>query len=115
MGWLTDSFNIFVVTLSMKRLSVQYGIGSLEELTLALSLTQLFRSAGALVFGLMADRFGRRWLLTLDMLGMAGTVLGTTFILDYSDFLVVRGLVAFLLGGTYGTAVGKFPIWPLPT
>ncbi|KAA1101046.1 hypothetical protein PGT21_005285 [Puccinia graminis f. sp. tritici] len=105
MAWLTDSFNIFVVSLSLKRLSVQYGIGSLEELSLALSLTHLFRSAGAFVFGLMADRFGRRWLLTLNMLGMSGTVLGTTFILDYSDFLVVRGLFAFFLGGTYGTAV----------
>ncbi|KAA1088694.1 hypothetical protein PGTUg99_020681 [Puccinia graminis f. sp. tritici] len=111
MAWLTDSFNIFVVSLSLKRLSVQYGIGSLEELSLALSLTHLFRSAGAFVFGLMADRFGRRWLLTLNMLGISGTVLGTTFILDYSDFLVVRGLFAFFLGGTYGTALQFREFW----
>ncbi|KAI7966579.1 hypothetical protein MJO29_002327 [Puccinia striiformis f. sp. tritici] len=104
MAWLTDSYNFFNVTLSLKRISEEYGIG-IEELSVAITYTLLFRSLGALVFGLLSDRYGRRWLLTLNMMCLGGTVLGTTFVHNYTHFLILRALFAFILGGTYGISV----------
>ncbi|PLW17640.1 hypothetical protein PCASD_09888 [Puccinia coronata f. sp. avenae] len=105
MTWLAGSLNFFAVDLSLKPLGAQYRIESLEEMRTAVTLTLLFRSLGALVFGLLAERFGRRWFLTLNMLGLGGAVLGTTFVPNYTDFLLLRGAFAFLFGGTYGIAV----------
>ncbi|KAI9628661.1 hypothetical protein H4Q26_018013 [Puccinia striiformis f. sp. tritici PST-130] len=62
-----------------------------------------------LVFGLLSDRYGRRWLLTLNMMCLGGTVLGTTFVHNYTHFLILRALFAFILGGTYALALESLP------
>lgn len=104
-AWLSDALNFWLPTLYAHQLSTQFGISTTEELTSDITFTLLARSAGALFFGLLADRFGRRWLFTLNMLAVGGTTLATAFIQTYEGFLAIRCAFAFTMGGTYGMAV----------
>lgn len=47
-----------------------------ETVTLSITLTLLFRSVGALIFGLLSDRFGRKWPLVINMIIISALSLG---------------------------------------
>jgi SHS family lactate transporter-like MFS transporter len=67
-------------------------------------LTLLFRSLGALIFGVLADRFGRKWTLVGNLLLIAVFELGSGFCNTYKEFLAVRSLFGVAMGGIWGQA-----------
>lgn len=69
-----------------------------------MTLTLLFRSLGALIFGVLADRFGRKWTLVANMFIIAVFQLGSGFVVNYSGFLAVRALFGIAMGGVWGQA-----------
>jgi MFS family permease len=70
----------------------------LEHITTAITLTLLFRSLGALLFGVLADRFGRKWTLVANLCLIAVFELGSGFVNTYSQFLAVRSLFGMFQG-----------------
>lgn len=77
--------------LSVNRLNRQFGVET-STLTLAITLTLLFRSLGAVIFGLISDRYGRKWPLVVNLVIIAALELGSSFVNTYSQFLGVRSL-----------------------
>jgi len=67
-------------------------------------LTLLFRSLGALVFGLAADRYGRKWPLVLNLILCGAFTLGTGFVTTFEQFLAVRAVFGIAMGGVWGLA-----------
>lgn len=98
-----DGYDFFSVSLSAKLLGKQFGVDT-KAITTAITLTLLFRSLGALIFGVLADRFGRKWTLVGNLLLIAVFELGSGFCNTYAQFLAVRSLFGVAMGGIWGQA-----------
>jgi SHS family lactate transporter-like MFS transporter len=64
----------------------------------------MFRSVGAVAFGIAADRYGRKWPFVVNNLLFIVLELGTGFCNTYKEFLAVRALFGIAMGGLYGNA-----------
>lgn len=76
-----------------------------------ITLTLLFRPLGAIIFGLLSDRFGRKWPLIANLLACAVLSLGTGFANDYGAFLAVRCLFGIAMGGIWGQVSDLVVLW----
>lgn len=92
----------------MAGLSESFG-ATTKQITFALTLTLLFRSLGALIFGILADRYGRKWTLTGNLLFVAVFELGSAFCQTYEQFLAVRSMFGIGMGGIWGSAASASP------
>src|SRR5580693_8528370 len=59
LGWTLDAFDFFVVVFLIDTLAHQFGVTK-KEIVLTTTATLAMRPVGALLFGLLADRYGRR-------------------------------------------------------
>ncbi|KAF9501676.1 hypothetical protein BDN71DRAFT_1500708 [Pleurotus eryngii] len=103
LAWITDSFDFFCVSLTILQLQAQFNRDT-HAMTTAITLTLLFRPVGAIIFGLLADRFGRKWPLVADLAIIAVLQVGTGFVTTFSEFLAVRSLFEMAMGGVWGLA-----------
>lgn len=100
LAWTCDSVDFFSVSLSNARLSELYG-KSTNDITTSITLTLLFRPLGAAIFGLVSDRFGRRWPLFFNLLCVSALSLATTYCKSYGPFLAVRSLFGIFMGACH--------------
>ena len=70
--------------------------------SLSLTLALAFRPVGAFIFGLMADRYGRRLPLMIDLIFYSIVEVATGFAPNYTTFLVLRSLFGIGMGGEWG-------------
>ncbi|RPD62679.1 MFS general substrate transporter [Lentinus tigrinus ALCF2SS1-7] len=103
LAWTCDAIDFFSVSLSVTRLQEQFG-RSTHDITTAITLTLLFRSVGAVVFGIISDRYGRKWPLVANLLLVAILELGSGFVQTFKEFLAVRSLFGIAMGGIWGLA-----------
>jgi len=118
-AWTVDAIDFFSVSLSNHRLS-EYFDKPLKTITTSITLTLLvrlpapvasrspqrprltlslqFRPVGAIIFGLLSDRYGRKWPLIADLLVCGVLSLGTAFVKTFSQFLAVRSLFGIAMG-----------------
>ena len=59
LGWTLDAFDFFLVVFTLTAIAKEFN-KSVPEIALSITLTLAFRPVGAFIFGLMADRYGRR-------------------------------------------------------
>lgn len=64
----------------------------------------MFRSVGSVIFGMAADRYGRKWPFVINNILFIVLELGTGFCQTYNQFLAVRALFGIAMGGLYGNA-----------
>lgn len=81
-----------------------------KDITWGITLVLMLRSVGSIIFGLAADRFGRKWPFIINNVLFIVLELGTGFVSTYEQFLGVRALFGIAMGGLYGNAAatGKF-------
>ncbi|WVQ83141.1 hypothetical protein IAT38_005279 [Cryptococcus sp. DSM 104549] len=103
LAWTVDGYDFFCVSLTLDSLAEQFDV-SPKSITTAITLTLLFRSLGAVVIGLLADRYGRKWVLVANCLLIAVLELGSGFVNTYKEFLAVRSLFGIAMGGIWGCA-----------
>ncbi|KAG2047361.1 carboxylic acid transporter [Suillus hirtellus] len=101
LAWACDAIDYVAVSLTVSRLSTQFG-KSTSAITTALTLTLLLRSVGAVIFGMISDRYGRKWPLVVNLLICCVIELGTGFVDTFSQFLVLRALFGIAMGGIWG-------------
>ncbi|HVZ92511.1 MAG TPA: MFS transporter [Rhizomicrobium sp.] len=101
LGWTLDAFDFFLMVFVIKDVAREFGVGR-EDVALAITLTLAFRALGAFLFGRLADRYGRRPILMLDV-GLY-SILGfaTAFAPNLTAFLVIRALFGVAMGGEWG-------------
>ena len=107
LGWTLDAFDFFILTLVVEDLAHAFFPGTpLEDarprIAIAITLTLAMRPVGALVFGLMADRYGRRLPLMLNVIFYAVISVLCGFATSYWTFLVLRMLFGIGMGGEWG-------------
>ncbi|GJJ13447.1 hypothetical protein Clacol_007701 [Clathrus columnatus] len=108
LAWTCDAMDFFSVSLAVPILTKDppEGFGrSTAALTNAITLTLLFRSVGAAIFGIISDRYGRKWPLVVNLLLCCVLQIGSSFCTSYAQFLGVRSLFGIAMGGIWGLAV----------
>jgi SHS family lactate transporter-like MFS transporter len=101
LGWTLDAFDFFVVVFLIDTLAHQFGV-SKREIVLTTTATLAMRPIGALLFGLLADRFGRRVPLMANVIFFSVIELLCGFAPNYTFFLVLRALFGIGMGGEWG-------------
>ncbi|KIY66057.1 carboxylic acid transporter protein [Cylindrobasidium torrendii FP15055 ss-10] len=113
LAWTCDAIDFFAVSLTVTRLSEQFG-RSTHDITTAITLTLLLRTPGAIIFGVLSDRFGRRWPLVCNLLLICCLEIGVGFVNTYQQFLALRCIFGIGMGGIWGmaasTALENLPV-----
>lgn len=98
-----DGYDYFSVSLTAVRLAEQFD-KKITDITTAITLTLLFRSVGAVLFGIASDRFGRKWTLVFNLCLIGAFELASSFVNTFPQFLAVRSLFGVAMGGIWGQA-----------
>lgn len=103
MAWTWDAFDFFTVSLTVEDLADTFGKET-TQITWGITLVLMFRSVGSIIFGVAADRYGRKWPFVINNLLFIALELGTGFCQTYQQFLACRALFGIAMGGLYGNA-----------
>jgi len=101
LGWTLDALDFFLLTFVVKDVAAEFSV-SIVRVTFAITLTLMMRPLGALIFGLLGDRFGRRVPLMIDIIFYSLMELLTAFSPNYTAFLLFRALYGIGMGGEWG-------------
>ncbi|KAI9875806.1 MAG: hypothetical protein M1830_007962 [Pleopsidium flavum] len=102
-AWSWDAFDFFTVSLTVTDLAKDFKKTN-TDITWGITLVLMFRSVGATIFGIAADRYGRKWPFVVNNILFIVLELGTGFCQNYKQFLAVRALFGVAMGGLYGNA-----------
>ena len=103
LAWTWDAFDFYSVNILYKDLGLYFNKKE-TTVTLAATLVLLCRGFGAAIFGLASDRFGRKWPFIVDCTLLVFLEMCTGFCQSWPQFLAVRTLFGFAMGGLYGNA-----------
>jgi MFS transporter, SHS family, lactate transporter len=101
LGWTLDSLDFFLLVFCVNALAGEFHTHPSTVLS-AVFLTQAFRPIGALVFGVLADRYGRRPVLMMNIVGFSVIELACAFAPTLNALLVLRALFGIAMGGVWG-------------
>lgn len=101
LGWTLDAFDFFILTFVLASIGRDFH-KSIPEIALAITASLATRPIGGFIFGLLADRYGRRLPLMLDVLLYSAVEVASGFAPSYSVFLVLRLLYGIGMGGEWG-------------
>ena len=91
LGWTLDAFDFFILTYCLDSVASAYHV-NLETVAYSLTWTLCMRPVGALLFGLLAERFGRRPTLMLNIICFSVFEVASAFAPTFHIFLITRAL-----------------------
>lgn len=100
-AWLLDAFDFFLVTFCLTAMAREFHKSD-SDIALIITMTLAFRPVGGFVFGIMADRYGRRLPLMINIGLFAVAEVFTGLAPNYTVLLVVRALFGVVMGGQWG-------------
>jgi SHS family lactate transporter-like MFS transporter len=103
LGWTLDAFDFFVLTFLITDIAKAFG-KSRPDVALTLTLTLAMRPVGALIFGVMADRYGRRLPMTINIVFYAVMSALSGLAPTFEAFLILRMLFGIGMGGQWGVS-----------
>ena len=101
LGWVLDAFDFFVVIFLLDTLAPHFGVSKIS-IVWTISITLAMRPVGALLFGTLADRFGRRKPLMICVAYFSLVTIFSGFAPNYFIFTVMRALYGIGMGGYWG-------------
>src|SRR5262249_26481683 len=101
LGWTLDAFDFFLVVVTLTAIAKEFNRPD-KEIALSIALTLGFRPVGALIFGLLADRYGRRLPLILNLVFYSVVEVLSGLAPNYATFMVLRALFGIGMGGEWG-------------
>src|SRR5882757_4691009 len=91
LGWTLDAFDFFLVVMCLTAIGREFHQSD-AKMALATTVTLMFRPVGAFLFGLMADRYGRRLPLMLDLIFYSVVEVLSGLAPSYTTFMILRAL-----------------------
>lgn len=88
-GWVWDAFDFFTVSLCITEIAEDFGVAN-SDVSWGITVTLMLRSVGALISGSFSDRFGRKWVMIVNLVLFIVLELCTAFTNRLSTFLAVR-------------------------
>jgi len=101
LGWTLDAFDFFLMVFMFKDISKELH-SNMQIVSTAVLLTLAMRPVGALLFGRLADRFGRKPTLMWNILAYSVLEAASGFAPSMSTLLVARALFGIAMGGEWG-------------
>lgn len=101
LGWTLDAFDYFLVVYCLTAIGHDFRVSD-PAMALSLTLTLAFRPVGAFLFGLLADRYGRRLPLMLNLVFYSIIEVLSGLAPNYATFMVLRALFGIGMGGQWG-------------
>jgi SHS family lactate transporter-like MFS transporter len=101
LGWTLDAFDFFLMVFMVSAIAHDFGT-DVRHVTEAIFFTLVARPFGALVFGYLADRVGRRPVLMVVILAFSGFSIASGFAPSLPALFVIRALFGFTMGGEWG-------------
>jgi SHS family lactate transporter-like MFS transporter len=101
LGWTLDAFDFFVVVFLIDTLAKHFGVPK-KDIVLTMTATLAMRPVGAIIFGLLSDRYGRRIPLMCNVIYFSAIELACGFSPNYTFFFVMRALFGIGMGGEWG-------------
>jgi len=101
LGWTLDAFDYFLLVFVIPEIAHDFHVG-IPEVAFSLTLTLAMRPLGAFIFGRLADRFGRRPVLMVDIVLFAVLEAASALAPSLAVLLVVRALFGIAMGGEWG-------------
>ena len=101
LGWTLDAFDFFILVFVFKDVAKSFHT-DIVTVSWALFLTLAVRPIGALIFGLAADKYGRRPTLMVDIVLFSALEFATAFAPNLTVFMILRVLFGIAMGGEWG-------------
>ena len=101
LGWALDALDFFLVTFVLGPIGQDFG-QTIPKVAFAITLTLMMRPVGALIFGWLGDKYGRRIPLMIDIIFYSVMELLTAFAPNFTVFLILRALFGIGMGGEWG-------------
>jgi SHS family lactate transporter-like MFS transporter len=101
LGWTLDAFDFFVAIFLVNTLAAQFHVPA-SEIIFTTAATLAMRPVGAVIFGFLADRYGRRTPLMANVVFFSVVELLCGFSQNYTMFLVLRTIYGIGMGGEWG-------------
>jgi len=101
LGWTMDAFDYFIVVLVYADIAETFHV-SKTEVAFLTTATLIMRPVGALLFGLWADRVGRRVPLMVDVAFYSIVGFLCAFAPNFTVLVVLRMLYGIGMGGEWG-------------
>jgi len=101
LGWTLDAFDFFLMSFTLGAVAKDFSV-EVPEVAFAITLTLACRPIGAFIFGRLADRFGRRPVLMVDILLFAVLEVASAFAPNLTVFLILRAAFGMAMGGEWG-------------
>jgi len=101
LGWVLDAFDFFVVIFLLDTLADHLHVQK-KAIVWTISITLAMRPVGALLFGALADRFGRRKPLIVCVLYFSAVTILSGFAPNFVFFALMRALYGIGMGGYWG-------------
>ncbi len=113
LGWTMDAFDYFIVVFVYADIAKTFHI-SKAEVAFVTTATLIMRPVGALLFGLWADRVGRRTPLMVDVVFYSIVGFLCAFAPNFTVLMILRMLYGLGMGGEWGLgaalAMEKVPV-----
>ncbi|KAI0192216.1 carboxylic acid transporter [Xylaria flabelliformis] len=103
LGWTWDAFDFFTVSLCVTEIATEFKTTN-SAVSWGITITLMLRSVGALIFGGLSDRYGRKWTMITNLFLFIILELASGFAQSLPQFLGVRALYGIAMGGLYGPA-----------
>jgi SHS family lactate transporter-like MFS transporter len=101
LGWSLDAFDFFILTFCVSAIATEFH-AQVSAVLEAVFLTLAMRPVGAFLFGAIADRYGRRPALMIDIIAYSAFELASAFAPSLHVFLILRALFGIAMGGEWG-------------
>ena len=101
LGWTLDAFDFFLMVFILKDIAAEFHV-QISDVSVAVVLALAMRPIGALIFGRLADKYGRRPTMMINILLYAVLELASGFAPNLWSLIVLRGLFGIAMGGEWG-------------
>jgi SHS family lactate transporter-like MFS transporter len=100
-GWALDAFDFFLFVFAVRAIASEFH-SAVDAVAEGIFWTLAMRPIGALFFGWLAERYGRRPVLMLNVVSYSVFELASAFAPSLTTLLVLRALFGLAMGGEWG-------------
>ncbi|KAG9287117.1 hypothetical protein G9A89_001011 [Geosiphon pyriformis] len=101
LGWTLNSFDFAILIYALPHIAEEFDMKP-SVIASSITITLLFRPLGGLIFGIAAERWGRKYPLMINIILFSMLELASGFAPNFKVFFVSRALFGIAMGGEWG-------------